>query len=164
MERRDFIQQGFAFSMLPRSANNRFIHEAIPADQVVIERSVSGQPHKGKVLAVIQPHCDDISLFAAGTVAKLIKEGYEGSIIRWGDAPIVLADKGKKLPNFLIVPKEGNDLTTAKGIYNAQYDTSVSYTENERELAGWTPNRDELLPYPENEIEVNPNIVQNPGY
>ena len=48
--------------------------------------------------------------------------------------------------------------------YNAQYDTSVSYTENERELAGWTPNRDELLPYPENEIEVNPNIVQNPGY
>ena len=55
-------------------------------------------------------------------------------------------------------------LTTAKGIYNAQYDTSVSYTENERELAGWTPNRDELLPYPENEIEVNPNIVQNPGY
>ena len=27
-----------------------------------------------------------------------------------------------------------------------------------------TPNRDELLPYPENEIEVNPNIVQNPGY
>lgn len=85
-------------------------------------------------------------------------------LIRWGDAPIVLADKGKKLPNFLIVPKEGNDLTTAKGIYNAQYDTSVSYTENERELAGWTPNRDELLPYPENEIEVNPNIVQNPGY
>ena len=85
-------------------------------------------------------------------------------LIRWGDAPIVLADKGKKLPNFLIVPKEGNDLTTAKGIYNAQYDTSVSYTENERELAGWTPNRDELLPYPENEIEVNPNIVQNPVY
>ena len=40
----------------------------------------------------------------------------------------------------------------------------LSYTENERELAGWTPNRDELLPYPENEIEVNPNIVQNPGY
>ena len=32
-------------------------------------------------------------------------------LIRWGDAPIVLADNGKKLPNFLIVPKEGNDLT-----------------------------------------------------
>lgn len=47
---------------------------------------------------------------------------------------------------------------------DAQALDEVSYTENERELAGWTPNRDELLPYPENEIEVNPNIVQNPGY
>ncbi len=82
MERRDFIQQGFAFSMIPGTATSRFKNETTPADQVVIERAVSGQPHKGKVLAVIQPHCDDISLFAAGTVAKLIKEGYEGYMIR----------------------------------------------------------------------------------
>lgn len=85
-------------------------------------------------------------------------------LIRWGDAPAVLADKGKKLPNFLIVPDAGNDLTTVEGIYNARYETSVSYTDNERKLAGWTSGRDELLPYPENEIEVNPNIEQNPGY
>lgn len=85
-------------------------------------------------------------------------------LIRWGDAPTILADKGKKLPTFMIVPASGNDLTTAEGIYNAQYTTSLSYTDNERDLAGWTPNRDELLPYPENEIEVNPNITQNPGY
>lgn len=85
-------------------------------------------------------------------------------LVRWGDAPTVLADKGKKLPTFQIVPDPDNDLTTAEGIYNARYTTSLSYTDNERELAGWTPNRDELLPYPENEIEVNPNIDQNPGY
>ena len=85
-------------------------------------------------------------------------------LIRWGDAATVLKDKGKKLPTFQIVPDPDNDLTTAEGIYNAKYTTSVSYTDNEYELAGWTPNRDELLPYPENEIEVNPNIDQNPGY
>jgi LmbE family N-acetylglucosaminyl deacetylase len=43
---------------------------------------LEGQPHKGKVLAVIQPHCDDIPIFAAGTVAKLIYEGYTGYLIR----------------------------------------------------------------------------------
>ena len=85
-------------------------------------------------------------------------------LIRWGDAASVLVNKGKQLPTFHIVPDPNNDLTTAEGIYNAQYETSVSYTDNERNLAGWTPNRDELLPYPENEIEVNPNIKQNPGY
>jgi len=41
-----------------------------------------GKPHQGKVLAVIQPHCDDIAYYAAGTVAKLIHEGYTGYLIR----------------------------------------------------------------------------------
>ena len=49
---------------------------------LVIERPVSGKPHAGKVLAAIQPHSDDIPIFAAGTVAKLIKEGYTGYLIR----------------------------------------------------------------------------------
>lgn len=47
----------------------------------VVERKQSGQPHKGKVLAAIQPHCDDIPIFAGGTVLKLIEEGYEGILI-----------------------------------------------------------------------------------
>jgi len=46
--------------------------------QVVFERDASGKPHTGKVLAAIQPHSDDIPLFSAGTVAKLMKEGYTG--------------------------------------------------------------------------------------
>jgi hypothetical protein len=83
---------------------------------------------------------------------------------RWGDAATVLADKGRKLPTFRIVPDPNNDITTVEGIYNAQYTTSLSYTSNERPLAGWTPNRDEYLPFPESELQVNSNIVQNPGY
>ncbi len=51
-------------------------------DEVVIERTASGQPHAGKVLAAIQPHVDDIAIFAGGTVAKLIKEGHAGYLIR----------------------------------------------------------------------------------
>src|SRR5262245_7419020 len=49
---------------------------------LVIERPVTGKPHTGKVLAAIQPHSDDIPIFAAGTVAKLLNEGYTGYLIR----------------------------------------------------------------------------------
>jgi LmbE family N-acetylglucosaminyl deacetylase len=52
------------------------------AGEVVIERPAAGRPHAGKVLAAIQPHADDIPIFAAGTVAKLIQEGYTGYLIR----------------------------------------------------------------------------------
>ncbi len=48
----------------------------------VIEHATAGQPHAGKVLAAIQPHSDDIPIFAAGLVAKLIGEGYTGYLIR----------------------------------------------------------------------------------
>src|SRR5256885_1839516 len=50
--------------------------------QPVIERAVSGQPHRGKVLLAIQAHSDDIPLLAAGTVAKLVEEGYTGYLVR----------------------------------------------------------------------------------
>src|SRR5262252_6072918 len=50
-----------------------------------IERKRPGKPHKGKMLAAIQPHCDDIPIFAAGTVLKLIDEGYEGILITVSD-------------------------------------------------------------------------------
>lgn len=60
--------------------------------QPVLERAAAGKPHKGKVLLAIQAHSDDVPLFAAGTVAKLIEEGYEGYLLRatnddMGDAP-----------------------------------------------------------------------------
>src|SRR5215470_15344803 len=48
---------------------------------VTVERKRAGKPHQGKVLAAIQPHCDDIPIFAGGTVLKLIDEGYTGVLI-----------------------------------------------------------------------------------
>ncbi len=50
--------------------------------EVVVDRPPGGKPHAGKVLAAIQPHCDDIPLFAAGAVIRLIDEGYTGHLIR----------------------------------------------------------------------------------
>src|SRR5690606_24985500 len=50
--------------------------------EVVLEGDAPGTPHAGKVLAAIQPHSDDIPLFAAGTVVKLLREGYTGYLIR----------------------------------------------------------------------------------
>src|SRR5437762_1625569 len=59
---------------------------------VFLERAAPGAPHKGKVLLAVQAHSDDIPLMAGGVVAKLIKEGYTGYLLRatnddMGDAP-----------------------------------------------------------------------------
>lgn len=54
-----------------------------PAEPAVhIERPQPGRPHAGKVLAAIQPHADDLPLFAGGLLLKLIDEGYTGYLIR----------------------------------------------------------------------------------
>ena len=53
-----------------------------PVPGPYIEKPLSGMPHQGKVLAAIQPHSDDVALLCAGTVAKLINEGYTGYLIR----------------------------------------------------------------------------------
>ena len=68
-----------AFPLIPTSFQQRTF---VTDDELVIEKSMPGKPHKGKVLAAIQPHADDIPIFAAGTVAKLIDEGYQGYLIR----------------------------------------------------------------------------------
>jgi len=51
-------------------------------DELVIEHPQAGRPHQGKVLAAIQSHADDIPFFCAGTVAKLLQEGYTGYLIQ----------------------------------------------------------------------------------
>jgi len=89
MKRRDFFEKSViaggmaapaaAFS----SMNPEPFYGSLPADEeVFIEKPLPCRPHEGKVLAVIQPHCDDIAYFAAGTVAKLLHEGYTGYLIR----------------------------------------------------------------------------------
>ena len=64
----------------PSPASSRA--EMMREGDLVIERPLAGRPHAGKVLAAIQPHSDDLPLFAAGTVAKLVTEGYTGCLIR----------------------------------------------------------------------------------
>jgi LmbE family N-acetylglucosaminyl deacetylase len=50
--------------------------------EVTVERAQPGRPHAGKVLAAIQAHSDDIPFYCAGTLAKLIAEGYTGYLIQ----------------------------------------------------------------------------------
>ena len=80
MERRSFLSKGLALTVVPPTFETS--QQINNSDHVVVERYKPGRPHQGKVLAAIQPHSDDIPIFAGGTVAKLIKEGYEGYLIR----------------------------------------------------------------------------------
>jgi len=75
----------FAGGLLPAASQAQA--PSAPAEisahgDLVIERALPGQVHAGKVLAAIQPHSDDVPIFAAGTVAKLLNEGYTGYLIR----------------------------------------------------------------------------------
>jgi len=56
--------------------------QAASEPEIVVERARTGRPYAGKVLAAIQAHTDDIPIFAAGTVLKLMNEGYTGYLIR----------------------------------------------------------------------------------
>ncbi len=87
MKRRSFIGNTLVAGLLSRDAKAGQVpanksRKENPEHDVVIERAVPGRPHAGEVLAAIQPHADDIPIFASGTVAKLLKEGYTGYLIR----------------------------------------------------------------------------------
>ncbi len=111
MKRRKFISKNIAIGALAPAALGSFgsadqksgkaagLSEKV--DDVIIERVSEGQPHKGRALAVIQPHCDDIPFYAAGTVAKLIYEGYTGYLIRTSndDAAGAGASLGERVLN-----------------------------------------------------------------
>src|SRR5437870_6890468 len=89
-------RRGFLTTMLASAAFAQASLRAARAQptprEVFVERPAEGTPHKGKVLLAVQAHSDDIPLTAAGTVAKLVKEGYTGYLLRatnddMGDAP-----------------------------------------------------------------------------
>jgi LmbE family N-acetylglucosaminyl deacetylase len=91
MKRRSFITKSIvAGSLIPfgyslsgmTAVSNSGMFSIEKNEEIYIEKNAEGKPHEGKVLAVIQPHNDDIPLFAGGTVAKLIHEGYTGYLIR----------------------------------------------------------------------------------
>jgi LmbE family N-acetylglucosaminyl deacetylase len=82
------LRRGF----LTHLAGGALAAQAPSAPNVFMEGPATGQPHRGKVLLAVQAHSDDIPLSCAGTVAKLIEEGYTGYLLRatnddMGDAP-----------------------------------------------------------------------------
>lgn len=87
MDRRHFIAGAGALAAQaqaqtpPHEAEAGGTGSTAYAVNVTIERKAAGRPHQGKVLAAIQPHCDDVPIFAAGTVLKMIDEGYTGVLI-----------------------------------------------------------------------------------
>jgi LmbE family N-acetylglucosaminyl deacetylase len=92
VKRRDFVGDVLlAGGVLLGARGSAIAQQAGPPPQagasilnegVFLERAASGKPHAGKVLAAIQPHTDDVPIFAGGTVAKLVGEGYTGYLIR----------------------------------------------------------------------------------
>lgn len=88
--RRDVLAATVAAAAFTQVAPDARAQE--PAKDVFLERPAKGTPHKGKVLLAAQAHSDDIPLLASGLVAKLVKEGYTGYLVRatnddMGDAP-----------------------------------------------------------------------------
>ena len=68
------------------------------------------------------------------------------NIIRWGEAADRLANRGATHPH----------------LYS---DGTVKYVKyNEDGKVGFKKNKHELLPFPAEEMNVNPNMKQNPGW
>jgi LmbE family N-acetylglucosaminyl deacetylase len=74
--RRSLLQL-FPFAALAQSSQSFHSHEPL-----VIERRREGKPRAGQTVLAIQPHSDDIPIFAAGLFAKLIDEGATPYLIR----------------------------------------------------------------------------------
>ena len=82
MKRGEFITRVMGGALVASAGNATTDEGPFAATEVQIERALPGKPHAGKVLAAIQPHADDLPLFAGGLVLKLIQEGYTGYLIR----------------------------------------------------------------------------------
>jgi LmbE family N-acetylglucosaminyl deacetylase len=93
-----------------------------------MERAAEGRPHQGKVLLALQAHSDDVALFAAGTVAKLIEEGYTGYLVRatnddMGDSP-GLGTPGTTAENALGNERDNDNIARilgCKGHFDLNY-------------------------------------------
>jgi LmbE family N-acetylglucosaminyl deacetylase len=91
LKRRDFFTTMLASAAVMHAHLTESRAQEAPRE-VFFERPAEGTPHQGKVLLAVQAHSDDIPLSSAGTVAKLVKEGYTGYLVRatnddMGDAP-----------------------------------------------------------------------------
>ena len=80
-------------------------------------------------------------------------------LIRWGDAAKELADNGKYYPTFY-------DAMSKKGEakHRGYIDESDADWCAKLYSVGFKAGKNELFPFPFNEMQLNPNLVQNPGY
>jgi LmbE family N-acetylglucosaminyl deacetylase len=112
--------------------------QMIREGEIVIERSMPGRPHQGKVLAAIQPHSDDIPLFAGGTVAKLVHEGYTGYLIRMTNDE--KAGRGATTGEIIVNNERDNDaVARALGlvkVFNLNYRNHRMDNESRQEMRG----------------------------
>lgn len=146
MKRRNFITNNMVGAFIPAayasSGSNQKAdnHEgsADNKDDVIIERLLEGRPHKGKALAVIQPHCDDIPYFAAGTVAKLIYEGYTGYLIRTSNDDA--AGAGGSIGERVLNNERDNEAVAGvlglKKVYNLNYSNHRMNEYHVQEMIG----------------------------
>lgn len=81
MKRRGFFTRAAAGAIAGATAAAQS-GKADTKPEVAIERAAANMPHRGKVFALITPHLDDGPIFAGGTLAKLLNEGYTGYFIR----------------------------------------------------------------------------------
>ncbi|MCS6953246.1 MAG: PIG-L family deacetylase [Bryobacterales bacterium] len=131
MQRREFLQVAAAgqwTALAPSLAQP-------PASEVYIERAAEGRPHAGKVLAAIQPHSDDIPLFAAGTVAKLLDEGYTGYLIRVTNDD--MAGPGTIGETVLANERDNDEVARVlgmKGVFNLNYSNHQMDGESRLEI------------------------------
>jgi LmbE family N-acetylglucosaminyl deacetylase len=131
MLRRQFFSQVLAGAAAAQTS---------PPAAVFLERAATGTPHRGKVLLAVQAHSDDIPLSAAGTVAKLVQEGYTGYLVRatnddMGDAP-GLGTEGTIGEHVLGNERDNAKLVSILGLkrnfdlnYNNHYMGGVAFNE-----------------------------------
>ncbi|MCC6587791.1 MAG: PIG-L family deacetylase [Bryobacterales bacterium] len=81
MNRRSFLALGASAPAFAQTTG-RPVEPFDDHGPLVIERKREGKPRAGQVVAAIQPHSDDIPIFAAGTFFKLMDEGATGYLIR----------------------------------------------------------------------------------
>lgn len=151
MQRREFFETFLGGGALLRAAttpgdsatSNEQVSAAPPAEmiregEIVIERAAPGSPHRGKVLAAIQPHSDDIPLFAGGTVAKLIDEGYTGYLIRMTNDE--KAGRGATTGEVIVNNERDNDAVARvlglKKVFNLNYRNHRMDNESRQEMRG----------------------------
>ena len=87
-------------------------------------------------MAAIQPYCDDIPIFAGGTVAKLIHEGYTGYMIRTSnDEAAGVGDTiGEVILNNEIANRATSNVLGLKKVYDLSYQNHRMEEYNIQEL------------------------------